>query len=90
MGGRWNVQETARSRTSRLIAVNERGLPIGESHPRAVLSDHEVDLLLELRAEGTSYGKLAVIFEIHKGTVAKICSGQRRAQFAVAFKRARG
>ena len=73
-----------------MIAVNEHGLAIGESHPGAVLTNHEVDLLLELRGEGISYAKLAVMFEVHKGTVAKICSGQRRAQFAVAFRRARG
>lgn len=38
----------------RLVAVNERGFRIGEDHPRAVLSDHDVELLhqlLEERAE---------------------------------------
>lgn len=30
------------------IKLNERGRRIGESHPRAILSDHEVELLLEL------------------------------------------
>ena len=30
------------------IKVNERGCRIGDSHPRAVLSDHEVELLIEL------------------------------------------
>lgn len=73
-----------------MIAVNERGLAIGESHPRAVLTNHEVDLLLELRGEGISYDRLAVIFEVSKGTVAKICTGQRRAQYPVAYRRARG
>ncbi len=72
------------------VAVNEQGLVIGEDHPRAVLTNHEVDLLLELRAEGVSYDKLAVIFEIHRGTVAKICTGQRRAQYTAAYRRARG
>lgn len=36
---------------TRLVAVNERGLRIGEGHPRAVLSDHEVELLLQLLEE---------------------------------------
>lgn len=80
-----NVQKRAK-----WIAVNDRGLAIGESHPRAVLTDHEVDLVLELRAEGKSYEWLAVKFEIHKGTVAKICTGQRRGQLAAGFRRARG
>lgn len=75
---------------ARLIAVNERGLAIGESHPRAVLSDHEVGLLLELRDEGKSMAWLAEKFEVSKSCVAKIVWGQRRAQFAVSFRRARG
>lgn len=31
--------------------MNERGCRIGEGHPRAVLSDHEVDLLHQLLDE---------------------------------------
>lgn len=82
------VIKAAKNRT---FAVNERGLRIGESHPRAVLTDHEVGLLLELReAEGWSYSRLAKVFEISKGAVAKIVSGQRRCQTPAAFRRARG
>lgn len=33
------------------VKTNEKGRRIGESHPRAVLSDHEVDLLHDLLAE---------------------------------------
>lgn len=75
--------------TPRRIAVNERGMRIGESHPGAVLTDHEVDLLLELRDEGYSYSWLASKFEVSKGTVAKICTGQRRCQHAAAWRCAR-
>lgn len=32
----------------KFVKVNEAGRRVGESHPRAVLTDHEVDLLLEL------------------------------------------
>ena len=71
------------------VAINERGLVIGEDHPRAVLTDHEVDLLLELRDEPMSYGKLAVIFEVSKSCVAKICRGEHRSQIAVGYRRAR-
>ncbi len=70
-----------------IIRVNERGLRVGESHPRAVLSDHEVELVLELRAEGFSYGWLAKKFEVHKQTIAKICQGVNRGQ--VSFRRTR-
>lgn len=82
--------KASRIAKTRMLAVNERGLRIGESHPRAVLTDHEVGLLMELRDEGHSYAKLAEMFEVHKGTVAKILSGQRRCQTPVAFRRARG
>lgn len=90
MDGRWNVQKVARPRTSRLIAVNDRGLAIGESHPRAVLSDHDVGLLLELRDEGFSLSWLAAKFEVSKSCVAKIVRGEHRAQIVVGFRRARG
>ena len=72
------------------IKVNERGLRVGESHPRAVLSDHEVELMLELREDGYSYGWLAKKFEVHKQTVAKICQGVRRGQLAFRRTRAAG
>ena len=89
----------------RAVKINEYGRRIGESHPRAVLSDHEIELLLELLAEreqvvkgmqaggsvkavidaeltrrGLSYRLLAVKFEVHKQTVAKVAQGARRCQ----------
>lgn len=77
-------------KSARMIAVNDRGLPVGESHPRAVLTDHEVGLLLELRAEGFSLAWLATKFEVSKSCVAKICRGEHRAQIPVGWRRARG
>ena len=76
----------AESAKKRIVAVNARGLRIGESHPRAVLTDHEVDLLLELRAERKSYGWLAVTFEISKSQVARICRGDSRSQVPDAWR----
>lgn len=35
----------------RLVKINEQGRRIGESHPRAVLTDHEVGLLIALLDE---------------------------------------
>ena len=87
------------------VKKNEQGRRIGESHPRATLTDHEVDLLFEMLAErdgliavfkasGSTQGEidaalaarrlsfrcLAVKFEVHKQTVAKIARGVRRCQ----------
>ncbi len=50
----------------------------GERHPRALLTDHEIDLCIELHAGGMSLSVLASKFEVSKGCVAKLVSGQRR------------
>ena len=71
----------------RVIKLNLRGNRIGESNPMAELSDHEVDLLLQMREERHDDGShryslqwLADKFEVPKSTVSDICSGRRRAQ----------
>lgn len=70
-----------------VVTYNERGNRIGESNPRAKLTDHEVDLIREMREERCpdgsyrySLGFLALRFKIPKSTVQDICSGRRRAQ----------
>lgn len=95
----------------KLIEVNERGRRIGEAHPRAVLTDHEVQLLIDFLSErealitaleargwartaidravalaGLSYRCIAMKFEVHKQTVAKVAQGHRRCQVAARFK----
>ncbi|MET3122622.1 ribosome-binding protein aMBF1 (putative translation factor) [Oxalobacteraceae bacterium GrIS 2.11] len=56
-----------------------QNLRIGQNHPKAVLSDREVELLRHLReVEGWSYNKLAKHFEILKAQVQKICTYRRR------------
>jgi hypothetical protein len=76
-------------KTAKMVAVNDKGQRIGEGHPRAVLSDIEVDVVLELRDEGWSFGQLALHMDVSKSCIAKICWGERRAQFAVGYRRAR-
>lgn len=62
------------------VAVNEQGMRIGESHPNADLTDHEVDLIRELREkDGMGYAQLAAKFEVSKSTIQMICTYQRRA-----------
>jgi IS30 family transposase len=68
------------------VAVNERGLRIGEDHPRAELTDAEVERIRELHEEGMSYRQLAEKFEQSKGAIAKICRYERRGQFVASFK----
>ncbi|MGJ7508694.1 hypothetical protein [Variovorax sp. GT1P44] len=68
----------ARLGRRRLLQFGESGRRIGETHHKAVLTDHEVSLLLELREEGKTYGWLAEKFEISKMTVRSICRGRTR------------
>jgi hypothetical protein len=72
------------------VAVNEKGQRIGETHPRAVLTDRDVELLLELREEGFSYRWLGRKFEIHFTHVRRICLGQKRDQLPYRHKRSLG
>lgn len=73
---------------NRMLAVNDLGLRIGESHPRAKLTDHEVDLLLALREEGYSYSWLAVKLDISKAHVGRIVRGEQRGQAPASYRRA--
>jgi len=79
-------------RAKRRIGVNERGRPVGESHPLAKLSDEDVALILELWDEGRglSYGAIARKFDdgitVSKSHVRDICQGRRRGQQPVRFK----
>lgn len=69
------------------VAVDERGLRIGETHPNADLSDHEVDLMRELREkDDKSYAWLAEKFEVPKVTVQMICTYKRRAATIARWK----
>jgi DNA-directed RNA polymerase specialized sigma24 family protein len=70
----------------RVVAVNERGLRIGEDHRLAKLTNAEVDLLLALREEGCSYRFLARKFEISKSAVRWYVIGGRRCQTPTDYK----
>jgi len=67
---------------TRLIAVNERGTPIGEDHHRAVLTNREVDQLRALRDEDPkawTFPRLAEHFSISHHHARKLYHRLRRA-----------
>lgn len=70
----------------RVVGCDHRGLRVGESHQNAVLSDHEVDLLRDLRAQGLSLTQLALRLEISKSGVKGILDGRRRSILPVRWK----
>jgi hypothetical protein len=68
------------------VQINEAGLRIGQDHPKAVLTDRDVRIFFELRAQGMGYRKLAAIFEISKSHARNMCKGRARCQTATRFK----
>ena len=77
------VQKRAKKR---MVAVNDAGRRIGEDHPRAVLTNREVDLVHELHEDGMSISELARKMEVSKGCIWKIVRGYRRGQVASGWR----
>lgn len=70
-----------------VVAVNERGRRIGESHHNAVIPDALVDQMRDRHEEdGLGYRKIAREFNVALTTVRKICTYERRAQTAERWK----
>lgn len=55
-----------------------KGLRRGENHPKAILTDHEVELVRRLRTDGMSFAKIAAKFDIGKSTVVDMCAYRTR------------
>lgn len=69
------------------VAVNDKGLRIGEDHPNARATDAEIELIRQLHDEGMSYEVLAEKFEYSKWAIGRICRFERRGQVPAAFVR---
>lgn len=64
------------------IACNDRGYRIGECHQNAKWSDAVVERILELREQGRFYREISAVTGVPWSTVAGICRGDRRGQWA--------
>lgn len=72
----------------KLVGISEFGSRVGETHHRARLSDHDVDLIRSLRDDyGLTYQAIADKFECSKSTVRDICKCRRRWQRPEKWKR---
>lgn len=80
------VQQRAKNR---MVAVNDARRRIGQDHPRAVLDDHEVELVHRLREAGLTLAEIARKMEVSKGCVWKIVHGYRRGQVPAGWVRVR-
>lgn len=88
---------------TREVQVNERGRRIGETHPRAKFTDHEIDLIRELAEPelapdgrvirpGLTYREICAKFEIPQTEggreyVGKIVRCEKRAHIPAKAKR---
>lgn len=64
----------------RIVRVSAKGLRVGEDHPRARLTDQEVDRARYLHEEeGLGVVELSRIYEISKGSMHDLLSYRRRA-----------
>lgn len=70
-----------------LVGISERGKRVGGTHPRAKLTDADIDLMRELHEEhGMTYTVLAQKFECSKSTAWDVCNYRRRIAYAVTWK----
>ena len=73
----------------KVVAFGPNGRRVGETHPNAKLTDHDIDLIRELATQrdeqgnvvrqGLSFTILARKFEVTKTCIAKIVNCSRRA-----------
>lgn len=71
---------------ARLVAINKRGVRLGEDHQNARLTNCEVDTIRDLYDQGLSYKTLAKKFDVSKSTIAMIVRCERRAETPHAWK----
>jgi hypothetical protein len=77
------LNTTAVARARRYVAINDTGHRIGEGHPRAKLSDEQVEEMRQLYEQGDhGYRRLSTLFGVPKRTVRDIVLLKRRNQWA--------
>ncbi len=69
------------------VHIGEYGKRIGETHGRAKLSDHEIDLVRQLKEEGMPATEIAEKMEISKRYVYKLVNFERRASVLAEYRR---
>lgn len=78
------------------VNTNDAGFVIGQDHPKAKLSDDDVDLIRELHEDQNfGYAKLAWLFtrktkgKVSKGYIRDICTYRRRCHIPTGSKEIR-
>ncbi len=74
----------------KIVQIGEYGRRVNESHGRAKLTDHEIDLVRQLKEEGMPAREIAEKMEISKRYVYKLANFERRACIVAEWRRLRG
>jgi hypothetical protein len=70
-----------------VLAVNERGIRIGEDHQNAKLSNEQIDRIRDLHEDhNLTYRQLAAMFSVSFSMIAGVCQYRRRAQTPFGYK----
>ncbi len=69
------------------VQIGEYGKRVGESHGRAKLTDHEIDLIRQLKEEGMSATEIAEKMEVSRRYVYKLVNYERRASIVAEWRR---
>jgi len=72
-----------------IVTLNDAGRRIGQDHPKAKLTDHEVEMIRQLHDEGWGYRRLARVFEVSRTCIAELCRYENRAQIVARFRTVR-
>lgn len=72
---------------TKVIGLNDDGRRVGQDHHRARFTDHEVELMRQMRDSNMSFYRIARIMECGESTVRDICNHRRRAQVPTKFKK---
>ena len=62
----------------RFVRRNEKGHRIGEDHHRSKFTDHEIELIRQLDADGMKRSDIAKKMDVSKGHISKILRYQQR------------
>lgn len=69
------------------IGLSDTGRRVGESHPKAILTDNDVEMIRALHEEhGLTCLEIAEKFETSKHTIKEICMYRTRNRQAVKWK----
>lgn len=70
-----------------ILPCDEQRKPVGQYHPKAKLSDADIELIRDIYDEGlVGYGTLAKVFGVKKHVIRDIVTFRRRSTAAVHYR----